>query len=105
MPKVQKGQISDPVGYKEYETGSYLVSLRAFLQLAELARIARDKAPQLTVPILVFASPKDAVASFAATDRLFHGRGNGGRSFATAAITSSRTTSIAGASRRRSSRF
>ena len=44
MPKVQKGQISDPAGYKEYQTGSYLVSLPAFLQLAELARIARGKA-------------------------------------------------------------
>ena len=76
MPKVQKGQISDPAGYKEYETGSYLVSLQAFLQLAELARIARGKAQQLTLPTLVFAAPKDAVASFAATERLFRGRGN-----------------------------
>jgi esterase/lipase len=73
MPKLQKGQISDPIGYKQYETGSYLVSLRAFLQLAELARIARDKAPGLAVPTLVFASPRDAVASFAATERLCQG--------------------------------
>jgi carboxylesterase len=73
MPKVQKGQISDPTGYKEYQTGSYLVSMAAFLQLAELARIARGKASALARPTLVFASPKDAVASFAATERLLRG--------------------------------
>jgi esterase/lipase len=76
MPKLQKGQINDPAGYKEYETGSYLVSLAAFLHLAELASIARDKAPALEGPTLVFAAPKDAVASFAATERLFQGRSN-----------------------------
>jgi carboxylesterase len=76
MPKLQKGQINDPAGYREYETGSYLVSLPAFLHLAELARIAGEKAPALEVPTLVFAAPKDAVASFAATERLYRGRSN-----------------------------
>jgi esterase/lipase len=76
MPKVQKGQISDPAGYKEYQTGSYLVSMQAFLQLAELANIARGKVAGLTVPTLVFAAPKDAVASFATTEGLLQGRGN-----------------------------
>jgi carboxylesterase len=73
MPKLQKGQINDRVGYKEYQTGSYLVSLQAFLQLAELTSIAQDKAQGLAVPTLVFASPRDAVAAFAATERLFQG--------------------------------
>jgi carboxylesterase len=73
MPKLQKGQINDPVGYKEYQTGSYLVSLPAFMHLAELARIARDKMSALAVPTLVFAGPKDAVASFATTERLCTG--------------------------------
>ena len=76
MPKVQKGQISEPAGYKEYQTGSYLVSMQAFLQLAELAKIARGKATDLVLPTLVFAAPKDAVASFAVTESLFQGRGN-----------------------------
>jgi carboxylesterase len=76
MPKVQKGQINDAAGYKEYQTGSYLVSLPAFLHLAELAGIARAKVPALTVPTLVFAAPKDAVASFATTERLCKGCGN-----------------------------
>jgi carboxylesterase len=70
MPKLAKGQISDPEGYREYETGSYLVSLRAFEQLAGLVEIARSKLPGLTLPILVFASEKDTVASFRATERL-----------------------------------
>jgi carboxylesterase len=76
MPKLQKGQISDPAGYKEYQTGSYLVPLQAFLQLVELAEIARCKAPSLSLPTLVFASPKDAVASFAATAGLFQAHSN-----------------------------
>jgi len=74
MPKLQKGQISDPTGYTEYETGSYLVSLRAFMQLAGLAKIARGKIPGLALPILVLASQNDTVASFETTERLFQGR-------------------------------
>jgi esterase/lipase len=70
IPKLAKGQISDPEGYREYQTGSYLVSLRAFEQLAELAGIAKSRLPGLTLPILAFASEKDSVASFRATERL-----------------------------------
>ena len=69
IPKYKKAQMFDPSAYKEYETGSYLVSLRAFLQLSELARMARNLAPDLAVPILVLASEKDTVASFAVTRR------------------------------------
>lgn len=71
VPKAAKAQINDPDGYREYETGSYLVSLRAFLQLAELARIARGKVPDLAVPTLVLASHNDTVASYAVTEQLF----------------------------------
>ena len=74
VPKVQKAQIVDPDGYKAYATGSWLVSMPAFLQLAGLAKIATSKAPRLAVPTLVLASQKDTVASFAATERLFAGR-------------------------------
>jgi esterase/lipase len=74
VPKIQKAQISDPEGYRAYATGSYLVSLRAFLQLVRLARIAAAKASGLAVPTLVLASQNDTVASFAATERLFIGR-------------------------------
>lgn len=74
IPKAQKAQIYDPEGYRAYETGSYLVSLRAFLRLAELARMAMAKAPALAVPTLVLASQRDTVASFEATERLFVGR-------------------------------
>ncbi len=74
VPKVQKAQISDPDGYKAYATGSYLVCLRAFLQLAGLAEIASAKARGIAVPTLVLASQNDTVASFAATERLFVGR-------------------------------
>jgi carboxylesterase len=73
VPKVAKGQIVDKQGYREYETGSYLVSMRAFLQLDALARMARAKAPEVSVPTLVFASEKDTVASFPVTERLFRG--------------------------------
>jgi esterase/lipase len=73
VPKVQKAQINDPDGYRAYATGSYLVSMRAFLRLVELARIATAKAPDLALPILVFASQNDTVASFEATKRLFMG--------------------------------
>jgi esterase/lipase len=73
LPKLAKGQISDPQGYRAYETGSYLVSLRAFEQLAELAEIAKRKLPDLALPILVFASENDTVASFKATERLLRG--------------------------------
>jgi carboxylesterase len=74
VPKVAKAQINDPDGYKAYETGSYLVSLRAFLQLDALAKAATAKVPALSVPTLVLASQGDTVASFRATERLFAGR-------------------------------
>jgi esterase/lipase len=74
VPKVAKAQINDPDGYKAYATGSYLVSLSAFLQLAALARAAMAKVPALSVPTLVLASDTDTVASFRATERLFAGR-------------------------------
>lgn len=75
VPKVAKGQIVDKQGYREYQTGSYLVSMRAFQQLDAMAREARAKAPGLAVPTLVFASEKDSVASFPVTERLFRGNG------------------------------
>jgi carboxylesterase len=74
VPKVQKAQISDPDGYKAYATGSWLVSMPAFLQLVSLAKVASGKALGLAVPTLVLASRNDSVASFAATERLFAGR-------------------------------
>lgn len=74
--KAAKGQIVDPDGYRNYATGSYLISLRAVLRLVELAGTARDKAAGLALPILVFASEKDSVASFAVTQGLFGGRDN-----------------------------
>src|SRR5262245_27762812 len=74
VPKFAKGQISDPEGYKAYQTGTYLVTLRAFLQLTELAEIAKRKAAGLALPMLVMATRKDTVASFEATRRLFEGR-------------------------------
>lgn len=67
IPKYKKAQMFDPAGYMEYETGSYLVCLRAYLRLAELARLARSTAPALAVPTLVLASEKDTVASFSVT--------------------------------------
>jgi carboxylesterase len=76
VPKAAKGQIMDPDGYREYATGSYLISMRAVLRLAELAKIARIKAADLTVPTLVFAGEKDVVASFAVTEELFRRLGN-----------------------------
>jgi carboxylesterase len=74
VPKLAKGQIEDPEGYRAYATGSYFVSLRAALRLAELAEIARAKAAHLSLPILVLASEADVVASFATTEALFRGR-------------------------------
>ena len=74
VPKLAKGQISDPGGYREYETGSYLVSFKAFLQLTELAEIAQRKAQALALPILVVAPRGDTVASFKVTESLFQGR-------------------------------
>ena len=74
VPKFAKGQISDPAGYRQYETGTYLVSLRAFLQLAEIAEIAKRKVQGLALPMLVIAARHDTVASFNATESLFQGR-------------------------------
>jgi carboxylesterase len=74
VPKLAKGQIVDKQGYREYETGSYLVSMRAFQQLSELARIARGKVADVALPTLVLASQNDTVASFAVTEGLFRGR-------------------------------
>lgn len=76
VPKVAKGQILDPDGYREYATGSYFISLRAAQRLSQLTRIARAKAPHLTVPTLVLASTRDVVASFATTVELFRGLDN-----------------------------
>ena len=103
VPKVQKAQINDPEGYRAYATGSYLVSLRAFLQLVRLAKIAMAKASGLVVPTLVLASQSDTVASFAATERLFVGASRCEWSPATGATTSSPTTTTARSSSRRSS--
>ena len=75
VPKFAKGQISDPEGYKAYETGTYLVSLKAVQQLTELAEMAQRKAASLALPMLVVAARKDTVASFEVTRRLFEGRG------------------------------
>lgn len=69
IPKYKKAQMFDPAAYREYETGSYLISLRAFLQLSALARVARSTAPDLAVPTLILASEKDTVASFSVTER------------------------------------
>ncbi len=74
VPKLAKGQITDKEGYKAYETGTYLVSLRAVLQLTELAEIAKRKVAGLALPMLVVAARKDSVASFEVTRRLFEGR-------------------------------
>jgi carboxylesterase len=71
VPKAAKGQILDPDGYRAYATGSYFVSLRAALRLAELTSIARAKAGQIAQPTLVLAAEKDTVASFAVTADLF----------------------------------
>jgi carboxylesterase len=76
VPKLAKGQIQDPEGYRAYATGSYFVSLRAALRLEELTKIARAKAADLTLPILVLTSEKDIVASSATTEALFRGRNN-----------------------------
>jgi carboxylesterase len=76
VPKVAKGQILDPEGYKTYATGSYFISLRAAQRLAELTRIARARAPHLTLPTLVLASKRDVVASFGTTEELFRGLDN-----------------------------
>jgi carboxylesterase len=74
VPKLAKGQISDPEGYRAYATGTYLVSLEAFLQLTELAEIAKRKAQGLALPMLVVAPRGDTVASFSITESLFQGR-------------------------------
>ena len=69
IPKYKKAQMFDPAAYREYETGSYLVSLWAYLQLSDLAKAARSAAPDISAPTLVLASEKDTVASFSITER------------------------------------
>lgn len=71
VPKPWKGRIDDPEGYERYETGSALVSLRAFLTLDELGDRARARAPEIDVPLLVLTGPGDAVASHAAIHETF----------------------------------
>jgi carboxylesterase len=74
LPKLAKGQIADKEGYQAYQTGTYLVSMRAVLELTELAEIAKRKVAGLAVPMLVVAARKDTVASFEVTRRLLEGR-------------------------------
>jgi carboxylesterase len=74
VPKLAKGQIADKEGYKAYETGTYLVSMRAVLELTELAEIAQRKVADLALPMLAIAARNDTVASCEATRRLLEGR-------------------------------
>jgi carboxylesterase len=75
VPKLWKGKINDPAGYRLYSPGSYTVSLDAFLRLQELAEAARESVASLPpIPTLVIASPDDEVASYEVTAELFGGR-------------------------------
>lgn len=74
VPKLSKGQINDKEGYSQYEPGSYLVSMFSFESLCHLAKWAVEKLEFASTPTLVFGAPGDAVASYAATERLFAGR-------------------------------
>ena len=98
MPKLQKGQINDPAGYKEYETGSYLVSLPAFQHLAEMARMAREKAAAIEVPVLVLLHPRTPWRRSPPPSACFRGAATCRWSCASAATMCSPTTSIASAS-------
>ena len=72
IPKPWKGRINDPEGYERYHPGQKEVSLKGFLQLQELARLAESRLHRPPgIPILVLASPEDDVASFARTRELF----------------------------------
>jgi len=74
VPKPWKGKVNDPEGYSRYHPGSYTVSLEAFLRLQELADRAEESVDDLTIPVLVIASPDDGVASFELTEELFRDR-------------------------------
>lgn len=74
VPKPWKGKVKDPEGYRRYRPGSYTVSLEAFLRLQEMAEIARGSVDDLSMPVLVIASPDDGVASFELTEELFRDR-------------------------------
>lgn len=64
VPKFQKGKINDPEGYKRYEPGSDMISVKAFTQLQKLAERGFDRAKKLDMPVLILASENDQVASF-----------------------------------------
>ncbi len=76
VPKISKGEINDPEGYKTYYPGSYFISYKAFLRAKELATMAQDHATKIKVPTLILASPNDEVVLFDATKKLFENRPN-----------------------------
>ena len=76
VPKVAKGQIRDPDGYRAYATGSYLVPCgrRCGWRSSPWPQEPRRRSSPL--PTLVLASERDTVASFAVTEGLFRGLDN-----------------------------
>ncbi len=71
IPKLKKGFINIPVGYKNYECGSYIVSLEGYKCLGKLAEMAKKIAPDISVPVLVVGSRNDEVASFKTTKTIW----------------------------------
>jgi len=76
LPKLKKGFIKIPDGYKEYEGGSYIVSLDSYNCLEKLDAMAKKKAPEISVPVLVIGSRNDEVASFKTTTKTWQSNKN-----------------------------
>lgn len=71
LPKLSKGRINLEKGYRQYAPGSYLISLKAFNVLGELAMTARHAASKIDVPVKIFLSDNDQVADSHMTRRVF----------------------------------
>ena len=71
VPKFKKGFINIPVGYKNYECGSYIVSLDGYKCLGTLAGIAKKVVSDISVPVLVVGSRNDEVAFFEETNKIW----------------------------------
>lgn len=64
IPKLIKNLINDPIGYKNYQSGSMSISIKSFIELEKLAKSAIIKAKYLNIPILILFSKKDQVSSY-----------------------------------------
>lgn len=64
VPKSERGKINDPKLYMRYMPGSMLISISTFRVLMRLVCLAETAVCKIQVPVRVFCSQNDQVASY-----------------------------------------